>query len=277
MNIQNRTKVMKKNTAKFSMAAMSLCLILSFQALNSIFAYANPIDDKASQLVCWGAPESPVTKSDQYLIRTTYAVHYLYRTKTAEYVCEHLTKKAISGPAKRKDDFRADPELADSVRANLSDYDKTYDRGHLDPADDNTQSAKIMSECFLLSNIVPQNPNLNRGIWKKLETVVRNWVRKGKDLYVVTGTIYGSPYRKIGKDSIGVPMAMWKVIVDKKAGKFIGFKIPNAAVSASDLPKYAVPISDITKETGVTFFPALPPDLLREKSSAPKLEDWPGL
>ena len=79
MNIQNRTKVMKKNTAKFSMAAMSLCLILSFQALNSIFAYANPIDDKASQLVCWGAPESPVTKSDQYLIRTTYAVHYLYR------------------------------------------------------------------------------------------------------------------------------------------------------------------------------------------------------
>ncbi len=268
---------MKKTTAKISTIAMSLCLILSLQSLDAVCVYANPIDDKASQLVCWGAPVSSVTNNDQYLLRTTYAVHYLYRTKTAEYVCEHLTKNAISGPAKRKDDFRPDPELADSVRANLSDYDKTYDRGHLDPADDNTQSAKIMSECFLLSNMVPQNPNLNRGMWKKLETVVRNWVRNGKDLYVITGTVYGSTHLKIGRDSIGVPTAMWKVIVDMKSRKFIGFKIPNAAVSSSDLPKYAVPISDITKETGVTFFPALPPDLLTEKNSAPKLVDWPGL
>ncbi|TLU54627.1 MAG: DNA/RNA non-specific endonuclease [Chlorobium sp.] len=277
MNIQKRKRLMKKTTAKISTIAMSLCLILSLQSLDAVCVYANPIDDKASQLVCWGAPVSSVTNNDQYLLRTTYAVHYLYRTKTAEYVCEHLTKNAISGPAKRKDDFRPDPELADSVRANLSDYNKTYDRGHLDPADDNTQSAKIMSECFLLSNMVPQNPNLNRGMWKKLETVVRNWVRKGKDLYVITGTVYGSTHRKIGRDSIGVPMAMWKVIVDRKSRKFIGFKIPNAAVSSSDLPKYAVPISDITKETGVTFFPALPPDLLTEKNSAPKLVDWPGL
>ena len=277
MNIQKMKRLMKKITAKLSIAAISLCILLFLQVLHTLLAYANPIDDKASQLVCWGAPVSPVSNNDQYLLRTTYAVHYLYSTKTAEYVCEHLTKKAISGPAKRKDNFRPDLELADSVRANLNDYDKTYDRGHLDPADDNTQSAKIMSECFLLSNMVPQNPNLNRGMWKKLETVVRNWVRKGKDLYVITGTVYGSTHRKIGRDSIGVPMAMWKVIVDRKSRKFIGFKIPNAAVSSSDLPKYAVPISDITKETGVTFFPALPPDLLTEKNSAPKLVDWPGL
>ncbi len=112
---------MKKLTAQFSKASVSLCIILSLLALNPP-VYANPIDDKASQLVCWGAPVSAVTSNDQYLLRTTYAVHYLCRTKTAEYVCEHLTKKAISGPAKRKDDFRADPELPDSVRARLSDY-----------------------------------------------------------------------------------------------------------------------------------------------------------
>ena len=101
---------MKKTTAKISTIAMSLCLILSLQSLDAVCVYANPIDDKASQLVCWGAPVSSVTNNDQYLLRTTYAVHYLYRTKTAEYVCEHLTKNAISGPAKRKDDFRPDPE-----------------------------------------------------------------------------------------------------------------------------------------------------------------------
>ncbi len=268
---------MNKVTAKLRIAGLLLCICLSLLMMSGLFVYANPIDDKASQLVPWGAPVSSVTDHDQYLLRTTYAVHYLYRTRTAEYVCEHLTSKAINGKAKRTDDFRPDPDIPDSVRADLSDYDKEYDRGHLDPADDNTQSPKIMSECFLLSNIVPQNPHLNRGLWKKLETVVRSWVKKGKDLYVVTGTCYGSKYRKIGRDSVGVPMAMWKVILDRKAGRFIGFMIPNAAVSAKDLPKYAMPISDIAKETGITFFPALPSNILAEETTAPDLKDWPGL
>lgn len=128
-----------------------------------------------------------------------------------------------------------------------------------------------------MSNIVSQHPHLNRGLWKKLETVVRKWLQSVKDLYVVTGTVYGSTFRKIGRDSIGVPITMWKVILDRKKNKIINFLIPNAAVSENDLPKYVVSISDIAKETGLTFFPVLRQDLSAELSSFPELKEWPGL
>ena len=134
-----------------------------------------------------------------------------------------------------------------------------------------------MSESFLLSNIVPQNRENNRGIWLKLETLVRKWVKGGKDLYVITGTTYGKYYTKIGKDSVGVPSSIWKVIMDRKNSKSIGFLIPNAAVMGSDLPKYAVPIADIKKVTGITFFPKIPSDLSTGEVLVPKPEDWPGL
>ena len=134
-----------------------------------------------------------------------------------------------------------------------------------------------MKECFLLSNIVPQNPNNNRGIWKKLETLVRNWVKAGKDLYVVTGTTYSPRFNKIGKDSIGVPMAMWKVIMVRNTNKSIGFLMPNAALLHSDLPKYALPVSDIANATEINFFPTLPPELLTGERDTLKLKEWPGL
>jgi len=57
--------------------------------MTALFVSTNPIDDKASQLVPWGAPVSSVTNPGQYLLRTMYSVHYLYRTNAAEYVCEH--------------------------------------------------------------------------------------------------------------------------------------------------------------------------------------------
>ncbi len=270
--------MMKKFGRKPGIAAWFVCLVIPFMVLTPLSGYANPIDDQASTVVCYGAPVSSITNRDQYLIRSNYAAHYLYRTKTAEYVCEHVTMKAITGSAKRHDDFRPDPEIPDSVRANLIDYSgENYDRGHLNPADDNTQTRKIMSESFLLSNIVPQNRENNRGIWLKLETLVRKWVKGGKDLYVITGTTYGKYYTKIGKDSVGVPSSIWKVIMDRKNSKSIGFLIPNAAVMGSDLPKYAVPIADIKKVTGITFFPKIPSDLSTGEVLVPKPEDWPGL
>ncbi|MEI8185814.1 MAG: DNA/RNA non-specific endonuclease [Chlorobiaceae bacterium] len=270
---------MNKLREKFRTEVFSLLVCMPALTFYCWPLFANPIDEKAPNLVYGGAPVSSIHGYDQYLIRTTYALHYFYGTKTAEYVCEHITKKAISGPANRKNvNFHPDMEVPDSVRAKVSDYTNTgYDKGHLDPAADNTQSAKVMSECFLLSNIVPQNPNNNRGIWQKLETLVRNWVKAGKDLYVVTGTVYGARYNTIGKDGIGIPMAMWKVIMDRNTNKTIGFMIPNAALMQSDLPKYAVPVSVIEKATGINFFPTLPPELLSEKNAAPKLEVWPCL
>ena len=111
------------------MRKLLLLLLIPFAVL------ANPIDDQCPQHVLRGAPVSPQAPgTTQYLCKQNYAIHYRYDTKTAEYVVQHVTLQSISGPAKRKDDFRADPTIPPEHRSVLSDYAGfPFDRGHLSP------------------------------------------------------------------------------------------------------------------------------------------------
>jgi len=239
-------------------------------------AFSNPIDDKCASLVTNGAPISSIKTNNQYLCKMNYAVHYRFDTKTAEYVTEHITVDSISGGSKRQDDFRPDPEIAVKNQSQLSDYaGNPYDRGHLSPAGDNTQNAKIMSESFFLSNMIPQTPNNNRGIWKQIESLVRIWAKEGKDIYVVSGTIYDKGYLTIGTNKVGVPTKVWKVITDKKTGKSIGFLFPNEGLPVKDLPKYAMSVKAVETATSINFSPKLP---ATDKSEASfSITDWSGL
>jgi len=239
----------------------------------------NPVDKICPQHVLKGAPISKnIKKNDQYLCRANYAVHYRYDTRTAEWVAEHVTLESVTGKSKRRDDFRADPEIPAQHRAELNDYvGAGYDRGHLAPAGNNTQNDAVMSESFLLTNMIPQVPNHNRGIWKQLETLVRDWVLAGMDIYVVSGTIYDKGHKTIGPNQVGVPTHIWKVIVDRKAGKAIAFMFPHTALPVQDLPKYAVSVETVEKMTGINFMPKLTGAQQRMEKAAPNLSLWPKL
>jgi len=219
---------------------------------------ANPIDDKCPQFTPYGAPVLEL-KSSVYLCKTNYAIQYDTGTKTAVYVLEHVTKAAITGPAKRKDDFRPDPEIPVAGQSQLTDYvGFPYDRGHLSPAGDNTQNDLIMSESFFLSNMVPQVANNNRGIWKQLETKVRTYVTQFDDLYVVSGTIYDKGFTTIGPNKVGVPTRLFKVIIDTKTLKASAYIFPNQPLPVQDLEKFKVSIKDVETATGINFNPKLP-------------------
>ena len=223
-------------------------------------AFANPIDDKCPQFTPYGAPAINL-KTSVYLCKTNYAINYDTTTKTAVYVVEHVTKAAITGPAKRKDDFRPDPALPKEAQSQLADYataGNIYDRGHLVPAGDNTQNDLIMSESFFLSNMVPQVANNNRGIWKQLETKVRTYVSQFDDVYVASGTIYDKGYTSIGPNKVGVPTRLFKVIIDVKTLKASAYIFPNKALPVQDLEKFKVSIKDVEVATGINFNPKLP-------------------
>jgi endonuclease G len=251
--------------------------IISALLLTNV-AWANPIDDQCPQHVLLGAPVSKIKQNTQYICKINYAIHYRYDTKTAEYVVEHVTLEGTTGTAKRRDDFRPDPAIPAQHQSTLKDYaGNPYDRGHLAPAGNNTQNEEVMSESFFLSNMVPQVPNHNRGIWKQLETFVRDWVvDHGMDIYVVSGTAYNNGHKTIGEGRVGVPDTLWKVIVDRKEGKAIAFIIPNTALPVKDLPKYATTVESVEKLTGINFMPKL----LEAKSKVEKTLDltkWPKL
>jgi len=229
--------------------------------LVSTAVQANPIDDKCGQFALFGAPDGKVAAQDQFLCKQNYAILHSCDKKEPLFVVEHPTKAAVTGPAKRKDDFRPDPQVTAGCQAQLADYataGKIYDRGHMVPAGDNTQNDSIMSESFFLSNMVPQIANNNRGIWKQLETQVRNWVVAGRDVYVVSGPIFDQGYKAIGKNNVAVPTRLFKVIVDKTNGKMIAFIFPNAPLPVNDLPKYVVSVAAVEQATGFNFNPKIP-------------------
>jgi endonuclease G, mitochondrial len=239
---------------------------------------ANPVNENCPQFVAHGAPQTSLNESNtQYLCRLNYAVHYRNDTKTAEWVAERITLEDVNGKATRRDNFRPDPEVPEQHRATLQDYAGTgYDRGHLAPAAANTQSAEIMSESFLLTNMVPQNANKNRGIWRTLELAIRSWVRDGKDIWVVTGTVYEQGHLTIG-NNVGVPTHMWKVIYDAGAQKAIAFYMPNQALPRSDLHTFAMSVRELEQRTGINFHPNLPENLAQIETRKPDLAQWPGI
>ena len=234
---------------------MRLLYILAF--LPSV-AFANPIDDNCPQHTIFGAPVSSLSEGTQYICHTNYAIHYRFDTKTAEYVVEHLDYADITGPAKRKDDFRPDDLIAPEHSATLEDYSgEPYDRGHLVPGADNRADPITMSESFFLSNMVPQVPNNNRGIWRILETKVRDWALENRDLYVVSGTIYEDGYKTIGEGKVGVPTYLWKVVYDRATDSTIAYLMPNAELPVKDLPKYLTTVDRVEELTGLNIFPKL--------------------
>lgn len=87
-------------------------------------------------------------------------------------------------------------------------------------------NAKAMSETFYMSNMSPQVPMFNRGIWKELEEHVRNRARKEK-LYVVTGPIFKSNKGAIGKGKVTVPGYYYKLFYSPSKQQMIAYVLPN--------------------------------------------------
>lgn len=250
-------------------------LSVIFFLFSFTLALANGIDERCPQHVIFGAPVTSLAPNQgQYLCRIGYAVHYNYRTMTPEYVVERVTVQMATGPHKRRDDFRPDPEVPPQFRATLQDYaGQPFDRGHVAAAGNNTHDPVAMSQTFLLTNMVPQNKNNNRGVWKQLETLTRDWIMRNGELFIISGTVYNPQFATIGR-GVGVPDGLFKIIVDPRNKRMIAFMLPNAPMGANEFPRYIVSVAEIEQRTGIRFFPQLPPEAQGLKTQRANLQDW---
>jgi endonuclease G len=130
-----------------------------------------------------------------------------------------------------------------------------------------------------MSNMTPQMGSFNRGIWKKLEEKVRGWVKKYKELYIISGPILKNKLQRIGpKKDISVPKEFYKVILvyTQAEKKMIAFIIPHKKATAA-LATFAVPVDSVEKRTGINFFPDLPDSLEKKLEKAVVLDGWDGI
>jgi len=229
-----------------------LLLVLAFLPLAALAQ----INKQCPQFTVNGTPQYQAQPGDQEICHTNYAVIHRCSVKAPVAVFEHLTVAAMTGPAKRKDNFRPDPLVNPACSASLADYatvGSTHDRGHMAPAGNNTQNDAIMSESFFLSNMVAQIANNNRGIWKQLETWERSWATApGTDFYIISGGIYDTGHPVVG-NGLGIPTRLYKVIIEKNSRKVEAWLMPNTALPVADLPKYQVPMAAVEQATGMRF------------------------
>lgn len=193
------------------------------------------------------------------ITKENYTLQYNERYEQADWVAYELTREEVFGTTKRKNSFKTDPQIT-TGSATLNDYKASgYDRGHLAPSADMKMSPESMSESFYMSNMSPQVPGFNRGIWARLESYVRTWAVDNKSVYVVTGGVLTKDkYSTIGVNNVAVPEYFYKVILDYTGDeiKAIGFILPNEKSSKS-LQEYTVTIDEVEAFTGIDFYPLL--------------------
>ena len=181
-----------------------------------------------------------------------YSEHH----EQALWVAYELTNEELYGKVERTNNFREDPSVT-TGSATLTDYKNSgYDRGHLIPAADLSFDELAMNESFYLSNMSPQVPSFNRGIWKSLEEQIRYWTLALRKLYIITGPIILESDLKIGANEVSVPAYFYKVLYCQDSSQAIGFLMENKSGN-QDLLTYSVDVDSVEFMSGLDFFPQL--------------------
>ncbi len=215
----------------------------------------------------------PTNNKGLTIKHTYYTLSYSSMDRQAEWVAYSLTPMLLNGSQKRASKFMADPKIKDAVGP--SSYTKSgYDRGHLCPAADMKLNSVSMNETFYMSNMSPQAPSFNRGIWSKLEDKVRDWALQKNGVYVVTGPLLNKTCGLVAR-SITVPCAFYKIIFKqtKEGAEAIAFMLPNAG-STLPLKNFVISIDELEALTGLDFFAALPDEEEEKFESRVLTNNW---
>jgi DNA/RNA endonuclease G (NUC1) len=79
-------------------------------------------------------------------------------------------------------------EFTTSVASDIVKNDFQLQRGHLAPIADRKRSLKDLYSTYLTSNTLPQQKDLNNGVWKAVEGRSRSYVGgSGDELYIIVG------------------------------------------------------------------------------------------
>ena len=242
-------------------ASWRLCACYALLMLPAaLAAKAQDFGDCEAMVEITGAPEylGEDPPEHKVLCRMGYLLSNNLKSKVPDWVVEVLTSDHLNGPAVRRDNFHADDDLTLGSRAELGDYSRNgFDRGHMAPAEDMTWDQAAMDQSFLLSNMAPQDPPFNRGIWARLEGMAREWADQHGRVVVITGPVYDRDDDTIGGNHVEVPMAFYKIVYNPSLRRAIGFQIPNKKQTGHHADDFIVKIRDIEDETGIDFLTGL--------------------
>ena len=223
----------------------------------------------------FGELPQPRDSQKPLLIHDIFIISFNLEKKFPLWVAYHLSPALVWGDLKLRRKYVLDPFLSPSQSLTFEDYKgashcdnkKTgYDKGHLAPLGSFKNSVHAYQAQYL-SNIVPQTRKLNQGPWRRLEEQVRDFVKKGNELRILTGPIFGKegedktpPCWKAAQGKLEeIPVSYWKIVAFKHKSniKACAFLMPQNIKNQKDPPKkYEVRLEQIEQKTDLKLFTA---------------------
>lgn len=234
-----------------------------------------------------GEGELPLDKSllelpafvgtDVILIYYGFVVNYNTEYLIPNWVAYELTADEVDGDVPRATGFSMDLSYKDR-QAMREDYSNTgWDKGHMAPSADMKWSKAAMGESFYLTNICPQNHELNGRDWHVLENRVRSWARQYGRVWVVCGPIVKEQrYGTIGEQEVVVPDQFFKAILRQdEVGTYqtIAFVFGNDS-TRQPLNDVMITVDSLEALTGYDLFANLDDDVEVVVESQTFWESW---
>lgn len=193
---------------------------------------------------------------DKVMEKTAFTICYNYETKQPNWTAYILNYNEVQSSIKRPDHaFKEDYSIPMLYRSTLDDFRGSgKDRGHYTPNASVDYDKKAQLESFLLSNIGPQYPKFNQGIWAEIENEVRDYTKSNQEIYVVTGSIPGDKNDYIG-NHVNIASYFYKVVYSPSKRKGIAYLVPHKPdLNKKTYKAYKVSIEEVEKATGINFF-----------------------
>ena len=245
-------------------------------------------------------PKKSPSKEEILLHRIAYDLSYNTETRQPNWVAWRLTSEHTDGPFSRKGvpyyddsgmaigissfsddiirgDYFIDMDVPSPRQEHIDwkEHPAGIDHGHMCPAADCKWDKGAMNQSFLLTNMCPQDHDLNGGDWDKLENKCRTWAKRYGDILIVAGPIFENDERHcFGINKIPIPDAFFKVVLcTSRNPKALGFIFPNNGTHHV-LQDYVMSVDEVEDTTGIDFFSELPDDIEVEIEASSNLEDW---
>lgn len=211
------------------------------------------------------------------LTNTGYLVGYCEVRRNPAWVSFSLSSITVAKTAKRPSTFLTDTRT--TSRVTHHDYTNSgYDRGHMAPnyAIATRYGHEAQRETFLMSNVSPQSPNLNRIWWRLLEEKEANdFAIRFERVWILTGPVFDSRPGKL-RSGIDISTAFYRIILDEENGvpRVLAFVAPQTVTGREPLSDYLTSVREIEQQTGLDFFPSLPREVQEQMETVRAQGVW---
>ena len=238
----------------------------------------------SGQVFFAGQPQrvgAPAPADIAVLQRGEFAIGWSPSLKRPVWAAYHVPREARFELGKRPN-FSKDRNVA-SAPSPTAYTGSRYDRGHMVPnhAIVTRFGPDEQRKTFLMTNIAPQAPALNRGPWREMELRIADlWTARYGEIWVIVGALPGtsaSARETIAAGNVDVPERFYMIAVAQAEDgvRALAVLLPQTS-GRWDFPAHSiVTIDELEQLSGLEFFPEMPSFLKRPLQADRPTRLWP--